>query len=580
MDRWLETDFSEFHFLRPDWLWAFVPMLVVLLLLFFSQRENEKWLKVIPDHLREFMTKKGSKWAVVLPIFTYVLVVSLAVLGIAGPTWERVEVPGAKTEAMLLIGIDLSNSMLVEDMQPNRLERAKFKIKDLLDAKPRARTGMFAFAGTAHIVIPPCTDSKLILHHLETLSPAMMPILGTNMEQAISLADTILSRTVAPSTLLLITDNIEQEDVFYLEKLVNETPHSIELLAMATPQGGAVPSYGKRIFFKDKAGEKVVSKLDPEVIFQLQNHPKINVNTLTLDNSDMEIIAKKVRDNLTFQEEDEKDEKLWKDVGFYLLIPLLVLILFWFRRGWVVAANLVFCLVLPSCGEVKTWEDLWYSKDYQAQKSYNEGDFEKAAALYQDPFNKGVAYYKAGNYDAAIFAFEQDTSLNSQYNKGLALVAAQRFEEAQQVFEELAEAHPEFDAAKKSLKQTEDRMMEIDSLRSIDPTSTRLPENKKEDQPPLNERTAKGEDEELTSDTQVDELPETGDRVTDEVETGVRKAEELERPPEDFESGAGEKASNVLLRKISDDPSEFLKRKFKYQVEKYKLDSVKTKNRW
>ena len=94
------------------------------------------------------------------------------------------------------------------------------------------------------------------------------------------------------------------------------------------------------------------------------------------------------------------------------------------------------------------------------------------------------------------------------------------------------------------------------------------------------ETQAKGEDEELTSDTEVDELPETGDRVTDIQETGIRKAEELERPPEDYDAGTQQDAQQVLLRKASADPSEFLRRRFRLQRERLFSDVKEGGETW
>ena len=96
----------------------------------------------------------------------------------------------------------------------------------------------------------------------------------------------------------------------------------------------------------------------------------------------------------------------------------------------------------------------------------------------------------------------------------------------------------------------------------------------------LNEREAQSEDEELSSDTEAEELPDEGDRITDEMETDMRTAEELERPPEDFQPQQGESAQNVLLKEISADPSEFLRRRFRYQYEKYFSDQPKPEDPW
>ena len=80
------------------------------------------------------------------------------IIGMAGPTWKKKEIPGQKIQAVVLIALDLSKSMMTKDIQPNRIERAKFKINDFLDANPRARAGLIAFAGTAHPVLPFTSD--------------------------------------------------------------------------------------------------------------------------------------------------------------------------------------------------------------------------------------------------------------------------------------------------------------------------------------------------------------------------------------------------------------------------------------
>ena len=117
-------------------------------------------------------------------------------------------------------------------------------------------------------------------------------------------------------------------------------------------------------------------------------------------------------------------------------------------------------------------------------------------------------------------------------------------------------------------------------MRSVNPDQAIALKDKEEKKEDLVERQAKGKDEELTSDTEAKELPKDGERVTDEVESGMRTAEELERPPEDFQPQAGESAQNVLLREISADPSEFLRRRFQFQFDKYHQNTEKPKNQW
>ncbi|MGX7835724.1 tetratricopeptide repeat protein, partial [Campylobacter fetus subsp. venerealis] len=92
-------------------------------------------------------------------------------------------------------------------------------------------------------------------------------------------------------------------------------------------------------------------------------------------------------------------------------------------------------------------EDLWFTKDYQGQKLSDQGDFEEAAERFEDPLRKGVAYYKAGNYEAAIQEFKNDTSAYGAYNLGLAYYKNGDYYAAQDAFEEAEEMDPTMDQA-------------------------------------------------------------------------------------------------------------------------------------
>lgn len=576
---WLHIDWDLFHFLRLEWLWLFVPMVLVLIVSLIGRQSKGKWQNTLAKHLRPYMIGKGNRFSFWGPLVVFSLTASLMIIAAAGPTWKLIEVPGAKSEAVLLIGMDLSTSMLVDDVSPNRLERAKFKVRDLLEANPRSKVGLFAFAGTAHPVVTPCTDYKLVAYQLESLSPATMPLQGTDLGEAMALADTILARTEAPSVLLLVTDNIEPEDVGLLTDFVANTPHRIEVLALATPAGGRVVYNSRGNFFRDDNGNPVISKLDQSTLFQLQQVDRINVNTLTLDKTDVEAIASYMRENLFFQEMEETTEEDWEEMGFPLLWLSGILLLFWFRKGWMISWCIVL-LVFPSCNleQVESWPDWWYTRDYQGQLHMDKGEYDLAAEAFEDPMRQGIAYFKAGNYEGAIFAFSQDSSANGQYNLALAYAENGQYDLARAALLKAEELDPGNEQIQMSLQRNDELKRQVDSLNSLNAEDvTELKEEKKGE---LVEREAKGEDEELTSDTEVDELPEEGDRITDEVETDQRKAEEMEFPPEDFQPGQEEMAQNILLRQISASPSEFLRKRFRYQYLKYFRNKPKPKKKW
>lgn len=577
MNDWLHIDFANFHFLRPEWLWLFVPLIIIVAVTLLGNKSKSGWQKVIAQHLRPYVISKGSKAAIMGPLILFVVFATIAIIAASGPTWKKIEIPGAKSEAILLIGLDVSLSMMVEDVSPNRLERAKFKIRDLLDANPGSRVGLFAYSGLAFPVVTPCTDYKLVTHQLESLSPGVMPVQGTQMDKALELAALIFSRSEAPGTLLLITDNVDIEQAAMLRQFADTTAHLIELMTFATLQGGKVPR-SRNTFFKEN-GEFVISRLDQNVLFGLQKHDKINVNSLTLDKEDVENIAAQVKKNLIFQSEDETSEEDWKEMGYSLVWIIALLFVFWFRKGWMIQWCLLIFLFSSCTDKVQKWDDLWYSQDYQAQKVMDEGDFAAASEQYASLPHKGVAYYKAGDYESAIQVFSQDTSAASMYNLGLAYAASGQNELAKDAFLLAQELDPDNQEIKNSIERNQQVIHQIDSMRSANPENAiALEEEEKKGE--LNEREARSEDEELSSDTEAKELPKDGDRITDTMETEMRTAEEMEKPPEDFTPQKGEAAQNVLLREISADPSEFLKRRFKYQYEKYYPNSPKPEKSW
>lgn len=571
---------NQFHLLRPEWLWAFIPMVMVALLIIFTSREDKKWKKVIAPTLQPFMFTKEKRSSLTFPLIAFVLITSIGIISLTGPTWEKVEVPGAKSEAVLMIAVDCSLSMMAEDIQPNRLERAKFKIRDLLDANPGSRVSLYAYSGTAHTVVPMCSDYRLITHHLESLSPGIMPVQGTNLAMMMALADSTLKKVEAPSTLLLVTDVVTENQTELLEAFVNNSKHSIEILTMATQQGAEIPKNEQKQPITDANGNIVISQLNPELLFKLQQNKKINVNTLTLDNSDMELIATNVRKNLKYQADDEESEEQWKDMGFVLVILLVLLMPFWFRKGWMIQYGWIPLLFLmSSCSSDLTWDDIWYTKDYQGQQLYDKENFDAAGNTFESSFHQGAAYYKAGNFDAAAQAFAEDSSANSLFNLGMAYTQMGRYKDALQAIELAASKDPNNESFQEAINQTTKTLGVVDSLRN-EGGPIELPEKEEEKKQKLEERKASSKDEELSSDTEVDELPEDGKRVTDEVETDQRKAEEMEEVPDDFEAGSGQTPQNVLLRGISEDPGEFLKRRFKFQQKKYHPDIKDMNESW
>lgn len=565
MNEWLHIDWGKFHFLRPEFLWLLVVVAILFIVGFLSFRDEEKWKKMIAPHLRPYVIQKGSGSLRMLMHTLLSIFMAIACLGLAGPTWNEVEVPGKILETPVVIALDLSQSMMATDIQPNRLERAKFKINDLLDANPHARIALIGFAGTAHTIVPLCTDYNIIKRHLNGLSPDVLPFHGTDVEAALFLTDSITKVSDAPSRMILITDDFDDEIFEQIQTYVTQGNRTVEILPMNTISGADVTVRNSKRVQKDENGNAVHSALNQEVLSKIASLESVHLNQLTLDNSDMVNIADLIAKSLDFQEQADKKENNWVDRGIYLAIPLALFLLLWFRKGFVIYSLLL--LSLSSCTNETTFKDFFYTKDYQAQELYDDSKFSEAAETFEEPMRKGVAYYKAGDYESAIAAFNQDTSAQATYNLGLAYYKNGDYAAAQMAFGEAAEKNPDLKNASKNQKLAQQM---LGGENETDPEEAK---EKKEDGEAENEENKDMED--LGGGGQeATEKDMQKERKEESVDTDVRKAKELEEVPDNFEAGEGDNSQKVLMRKVDDDPSLFLKRKFKHQV---KVKGIKPK---
>jgi len=565
-------NWEDFHFLRPVWLWLLLPALIIMVIGWLGLREEVKWLKVIAPHLRPHIIKKGSENRRKRMHSLLIVFASIAILGLSGPTWNTVEVPGQTLETPVVLVLDLSQSMMATDLQPSRLERAKFKIRDLLDANPRARFSLVVFSGTAHTVVPLTKDYSIIRSHLEGLSPAIMPYPGTDLEAALRVADTLSQVTEAPTRIILFTDEIEEETFVLLQNRLGQGNTQVEIFPMNTVSGAEVPSPGGSRPMRDAEGKVVYSSLNTEVLEKLNSVEGFQVHPLTLDNSDVEQLANSIAENLEFKEEDERKEDDWLDRGLWLAIPFAFFLLWSFRRGWVIYFLLIIGM-LQSCSSDLTFTDWWVSKDFQAQKLFDEEAYEQAAQLYTDPLYKGVAYFKAGDYPNAIENFSLDSTAMGAYNLGLAYFQNGDYAASELAFGKALEMDPELSDARASRDMLEQILAGTSELNPED-IEEAVPEATAENTQNTSPEDLSGGGQEATKEDMEQE------RQEETVNTDMRKGKELDEVPEDFESGSQENSQKVLMRKVDDDPALFLKRKFAHQVKMKNVKPNSNNKKW
>ncbi|MGF1736569.1 VWA domain-containing protein [Photobacterium satsumensis] len=440
----LQQVLTQFHFIRPLWLLAFVPM-GLLFWLRWRKANQPGWKDILPDHLRKVLTIGEKGWSRQLPLKLLMMIITIAILVCAGPTWQRQASPFGEDKASMLVLFDSSESMLEQDLPPSRLERAKQKVRDLLVLRQGGSTGLVVFAGSAHVAMPMTQDTKVFEPILAAISPEIMPVEGKFAEQAFPLIDQLLQGKPG-STVLLVSDGVNPNTLAAFKEYFSGQPYQLMIL-------GA----GNRNVVSD-------APADFGSLRQLASEVGGRFIEITVDNSDVEQLNRSVERNMQLNGESAMP---WQDMGYQLLLPIALVMLLWFRKGWLVQ----WCAVLTLTGtllaapavkaetlveskaqtsqpvEVVTvwdktaqwWWDLWLTSDQQGQRLFNREEYLEAAKHYVDPLRKGTAYYYAGEYKQAHRSFLQMDNDFGLYNAASALARQREYLAARDLLQMLAD---------------------------------------------------------------------------------------------------------------------------------------------
>lgn len=479
----METLMTDFHFLRPWWLVAIIPLTVLILLAIRAQRRQGQWHQVLPAHLAKLLIVESGATQKKQSGFALWLAALIATIAMAGPTWERIEQPLFKVKQAQIVIADMSLSMYATDLAPNRLTRAKFKIKDLINRLSEGETGLVAYAGDAFVISPMTQDVVNLNNLLPALNPQIMPVYGSDPTVAVERALELLSQTqYNQGQLYLVTDGMEPGDARAITQLVKNTKYTLNILGVGTAKGAPIKLPNGQLL-KDDAGNIVIPKLQANILRNLASTLSGRYSNLTNDQSDIDYLTQTLApDEIDDEARDKQFGDEWHEMGPYLVLLILPFALFAFRRGALAAIVGVIFLgqlapqpafattpvsdksaQLPSTQQVQEkltqrttesswWNNLWQSKNQRGYDAYQAQDFEQALSDFNDPQWRGAAHYKNGNYEQALSAFEQDKAPKGLFNQANALAKMERIDDAIQRLESLINQQPDFPNAKENLE--------------------------------------------------------------------------------------------------------------------------------
>ena len=434
---------AEFHFLRPDWLWA-IPV-VAGLTLFLARRRLApgSWQAVIDPALAPYILSRTQVSRLSYRWWLTMIGGLLAAMALAGPSWNRVEQPVFRSEQAIVIALDLSRSMDAQDLSPSRLTRARLKILDILERRASGQTALVVYSSNAFTVTPLTTDADTVAALVNSLSTDIMPSRGSYPLAAINKGQQLLEQAgVALGEVLLITDGGTSPAAEAAAEELQNAGFSLSVLAVGTTEGAPIPRAGGG-FVTDRSGNIAVPRLEASGLRRLAAAGGGRFAVMTADESDLDTL---LSDEVGSASGSDSDESLatdqWQEEGPWLLLLLVPIAALAFRKGLVLVL-VVFILPIAEPAQAFTWEDLWLTKDQQAQRLLDEGSAADAASIFDNPNWRAVANYRAGEYGGSAAGFAEIEDVQSLYNLGNALAKLGEFESAIGAFEEVLEQNPD-----------------------------------------------------------------------------------------------------------------------------------------
>ncbi len=581
---------ADFHWLRPEWLFAIPVFVVLAVLLARGKLGAGNWQSVIDRELMPYVLSRDPGRGNDYRWWLMGLGGVIASVALAGPVWQRIEQPVYRAEQALVIALDLSRSMDAQDVAPSRLQRAKLKILDILERRESGQTALVVYSANAFTVTPLTTDNDTIASLVNSLGTDIMPSRGSYPEVAIAKGKQLLDQAKAGfGEVLLITDGGSSPAASSAAQDLKAAGYTLSVLGVGTTEGAPIPRVTGG-FVTDNRGQIAVPRLEERGLRTLAGDGGGRYARISPDNSDLDILLSgEISGVGAALGDDALATDRWREEGPWLLLLLLPLAALAFRRGWVLLA-VIFIVPLPQPAHAAGWSDLWLNKDQQAQKLLEAGAAAEAAALFENPQWKAVAEYMASDYASSSEGFASESDTKSLYNLGNAMAMQGKLESSIDAYERVLEADPDDEDARynlelvKQLKEERDKQQQNEG---DDQQSTENPGGEGEQSDSEDQSDQQGDEGKSEKDSKSEESDssERGDEEMSEAEMQALQ-EELQRAAEEAESGEQpqqmseaelaelrqqqeqEQAMEQWLRRIPDDPGGLLRRKFRHQYQR------------
>lgn len=482
------------RFSHPEYFYLLLVIPATLILFLLARRNQKKRIsqfgetllmkRLMPDYSPLRYNLKFILWSLA--------VITLSV-GLASPQLgsklNKVKARGVD----IMIALDVSNSMLSQDVKPNRLDNAKLAISKLIDNLRSDRIGMVIFAGKGYVQLPITTDYAAAKMFLSNINPSLVPTQGTAIGQAIEMAAGAFNEDARSRAIIIITDGENHEgDAIESAKQIAEKGIKIYTIGIGSPGGAPIPEISangvQTGYKKDNSGNTVITRLNEGMLQQIAAAGKGSYIYASNTNSAL----KKVKDEISDMAQNDYETRLFSDyverfqyfIAAALIFLLAELILAQRRSKWAdriklfdekslktVSKKTAVLVILMLCSSISIFAQSENRSTRKGNKlynndKYNEAELEYRRALeannrsYKAGFNLGNALYKQKNFEEAASTWESlaertdiDPNISSSawYNSGNAMLQGKKYSDAIEAYKNALKINPKNEEARYNL---------------------------------------------------------------------------------------------------------------------------------
>ena len=472
-----------FRFEDPIYLYALALIPLLAILRFLLVRQQKKRLRKFGDReLVRQLTPDVSRFRPLVKYSLLLTALALLIVMIARPQFGTKINREKRTGIETIIALDVSNSMLAEDVAPSRLDRSKMMVENLVDNFTNDKIGLIVFAGDAFIQLPITSDYVSAKMFLSSISPSMIATQGTDIAKAISMAShSFTQQEGVGKAIIVITDGEDHEGgALEAAKEAKDKGMRVYILGVGSNKGAPIPT-GNGDYMKDNTGQTVMTGLNEQMCREIAQagggayiHVENNSNAQDQLDQELSKLAKKEIESTVYSDYDEQ----FQAVGIIVLLLLIIEICILdvknpllknvslFKRNKKVVAILIALLVSTT---IQAQTDRLLVR--QGNKQFRAGNYAEAEVSYrkaveknprnaQAIFNLGNALLGQRKDSAAVSQFEQAAKLETNpirksqayHNIGVVCQGQKQFAQAIEAYKESLRNNPADDETRYNLE--------------------------------------------------------------------------------------------------------------------------------